>query len=86
MPLDAIQGGDAPTNAAITHSILEGRAGPHRDTVLLNAGAALVAAGLAETIGAGAKLAGAAIDSGAARNVLNRYIEVSAGAEIGQTT
>jgi anthranilate phosphoribosyltransferase len=84
--LDAIQGGDAHTNAGITRSILDGTAGPHRDTVLLNAGAALVAAGLAETIGEGAEMAGAAIDSGAARNVLNRYVEVSGGVKIGHTT
>ena len=46
--------------------ILSGESGPPRDIVLVNAAAALVAAGLAEDFPAGMRLAGVSIDSGAA--------------------
>jgi len=44
--LDELKGGDAAANAAIIREILEGQKGPKRDIVLLNAGAALMAAGV----------------------------------------
>ena len=47
-----------------------GEAGPQRDVVLLNAGAALFVAGQADTVKAGIAKAAAAIDSGAAMEVL----------------
>lgn len=57
----------ATQNAAITRAILEGAdRGPKRDTVLLNAGAALYAAGKAEDLAGGVVLAGSLIDSGKA--------------------
>ncbi len=65
-PLDALRGGTAAENAAIAVEILQGRPGPRRDIVVLNAGVALVAAGLAGTVGDGIALAARSIDSGAA--------------------
>ena len=53
-------------NAAALGAVLRGAAGPYRDTVLLNAGAALVVAGRADTVRDGVAQAAIAIDSGAA--------------------
>jgi len=60
-------GGSPEENAAITLEILAGQKGPHRDIVLLNAGATLEAAGLAGSIADGMALAAKSIDSGAAQ-------------------
>ncbi len=59
-----LKGGDAVLNASITQAVLKGGLGPHRDIVLLNAGAALVVAGLAQTLKEGIGSAGKAIDAG----------------------
>ena len=64
--LQEISGGDAPENAAIIRAILGGEKSPRRDVVLLNAAAALVAAGRADHIADGVPLAAKSIDSGAA--------------------
>lgn len=65
-----LAGGDAAANADIARSIFAGEPGPKRDIVVLNAAAGLVAAGLAEDLGAGIEQAEAAIDDGrAARKV-----------------
>ena len=61
-----LKGGDRETNRAIARAILEGARGPRRDIVLVNAAAALVAAGRARNFREGVTLAGAAVDSGAA--------------------
>ena len=74
---ESLKGGDAKTNAAIVMSVLSGEAGPPRDVVLLNAGAALFVAGVADTVTAGIATAENAIDSGAAANVLKQLIAVS---------
>ncbi|MGC1647845.1 MAG: anthranilate phosphoribosyltransferase, partial [Candidatus Sulfotelmatobacter sp.] len=58
---------DATENAAIIRAILGGEKSPRRDVVLLNAAAALVAAGKADRIGEAIPLAVRSIDSGAAR-------------------
>jgi len=60
----ALAGGTAAENAAIVESIFAGHAGPRRDVVLLNAGAALVAAGTADDIAAGIEAARATLDAG----------------------
>jgi anthranilate phosphoribosyltransferase len=65
-PVEAIRGGDATHNAASLTALLEGAAGPYRDTVVLNAAAALIVAGRAETLREGAAIAADAIASGAA--------------------
>jgi len=65
--VDGLAGGDAKTNAVILEAILGGQdTGPRRDMVLLNAGAALACAGLAEDIGAGIAISRELIVSGAA--------------------
>ena len=64
--LQAIAGGDATENAAIIRAVLGGEKSPRRDVVLLNAAAALVAAGRADHMGNAVPLAAQSIDSGAA--------------------
>lgn len=65
-PLESLRGGTPEENAAICVSILQGETGPRRDIVLLNAGAALVAAGLAGTVTDGVARAAESIDGGRA--------------------
>jgi anthranilate phosphoribosyltransferase len=64
--LQDIAGGDATENAAIIRAVLAGEKSPRRDVVLLNAAAALVAAGKADRIADAIPLAGRSIDTGAA--------------------
>ncbi len=64
--LKEISGGDATENAAIIRAVLGGEKSPRRDVVLLNAAAALVAAGQADRIAEAVPLAAKSIDSGAA--------------------
>jgi len=71
-PTSELAGGTAAENADITVSVLEGTAGPRRDVVLLNAGAAFVAAGRAADLAEGISLAATTIDDGAARRLLER--------------
>ena len=73
-PVSAIRGGDAAHNAAALSALLDGQAGPYRDAVLLNAAAALIVADAAPDWQAGAARAAEAIDSGAARKLLARWI------------
>jgi anthranilate phosphoribosyltransferase len=81
-PLEAIRGGDAQHNAEIIHKIL-GRSmlyrehGPHRDIVLANAAAALVAAGRATDFLDGVRIAKESIDTGAARERLEALVAFS---------
>jgi anthranilate phosphoribosyltransferase len=75
--LEALKGGDAATNAAITRSVLAGQAGAPRDAVLMNAAAALYVAGKALSLREGVDAARTAIDSGSALRVLERLIEVT---------
>ena len=72
---DEIKGGRPDENALITRSILEkGAKGPRRNIVLINAGAAIVAAGKADTLKQGIEKAEAAIDSGAAADKLHQLV------------
>ena len=71
-PLESIRGGTATENAALIQRILEGEAGPARDIVVVNAAAALVAAGLADNFREAAGLASFVISSGAASEKLAR--------------
>jgi anthranilate phosphoribosyltransferase len=70
--LDDLKGGDPAANAAISRGILQGEAGPRRDIVLLNAGAAICAGGKADSIREGVEEARLSIDTGAALDKLNR--------------
>ena len=74
---EALKGGDADYNARILREVLDSKEGPQRDVVLLNAAAAMVVGGLAENITAGLEVARASIDSGKARQALDRLVEVS---------
>lgn len=67
----ALVGGDAARNAAIFDAMLHGERSPMRDMVVLNAAAALVAAGVAADLREGAARAGDALDSGAAARTLD---------------
>jgi anthranilate phosphoribosyltransferase len=73
--LDSIKGGDARENARIIRDILNGQEGARKDMVLLNAGAALVAAGFDQDLKDGIKRAREVIDSGKAREKLEQLIE-----------
>jgi anthranilate phosphoribosyltransferase len=72
-----IKGADAQTNAAAITQMLTGRPGPYRDIVVLNSAAALVVAGKAEDLKAGAALAARAIDSGKARATLAELVAIT---------
>lgn len=77
-PNEALRGGNARENAAITRAILEGSEhGPQRDVVLLNAAAALVAADAAPDMAGGLELARQSIDAGHALARMQRMIAVS---------
>jgi len=72
--LKDLAGGHPPENAAITRDILQGRKGPKRDIVCLNAAPALVAGRKAKSLQEGFRLAAQTIDSGAAAEKLERLI------------
>jgi anthranilate phosphoribosyltransferase len=74
-PLSTIIGGDLRTNAGIIRKILAGEKSPRRDVVLMNAAAALVAAGRADSLAEAMPLAVASIDSGAASKKLDALVE-----------
>ena len=76
-PLDRVAGGDAEQNAATMRAVLDGQPGAIRDFVLMNAAAALWVAGTAKDFPEGARIAAASIDSGKAKETLERYVELS---------
>ena len=69
---DAVTGGTPDANAATTRAILAGEPGPRARLALLNAGAAIYAAGLADSLREGVEAAREAIDSGAALRTTER--------------
>lgn len=74
---EALAGGSPKENAVITREILQGKKGPKRDAVVMNAGAALYIAGKASEIEGGIRLAEAMIDSGRAKKQLEAFIRLS---------
>jgi anthranilate phosphoribosyltransferase len=78
-PFAAILGGSPAENAAALRALLDGAPGAYRDAVLLNAAAALVVAGRAADLSEGVALARASIDSGAARDRLDRLGRITRG-------
>ena len=78
--LEDLRGGDPPTNARLARAVLAGDDGPHRDIVVLNAAAGLVAAGEVTDYPAGVEAAQSSLDSGAAAAALDRLVEVSVAA------
>ena len=75
--VEAMRGGGPEENARLAREVLGGAKGPRRDVVLLNAAAALRAAGLARDWKDGLGLAAKAIDSGRAGEVLQRWATIS---------
>jgi anthranilate phosphoribosyltransferase len=75
--LEDLTGGDAVENAAHIRAVLGGLKGPFRDIVLLNASAALLVAGKAQSLRDGVALASESIDSGKAKGVLDALVELS---------
>jgi anthranilate phosphoribosyltransferase len=74
---DDLRGGAPEENALAVRRVFAGEQGPHRDIVLLNAGAGLVVAGHAGDVGAGIEMAAASIDEGRAQERLDALIRVS---------
>ncbi len=74
-PLEAVRGGSAQENATTIREIFSGTSGPRRDIVAANGAAALVAAGIAADFFEGARLANAALTSGAAREKLGALVK-----------
>ncbi len=72
--LDRVAGGSPAENAVASRAVLDGESGPRRDLVLLNAGAAIYVGGRADSLGAGVEQARTAVDSGAARELLDRLV------------
>ncbi len=72
-----LKGAEPAYNAGRLRSLLEGSKDPYRDVVLLNAAAAFIVAGRADTLKLGAELAAREIDSGRAKQTLDRLISVS---------
>jgi len=78
-PISEIQGGDTKANAEIIRKIVSGEKSARRDVVLLNAAAALVVAGRAESIASAMPIAAESLDSGAAREKLEKLAEFTSG-------
>ncbi len=80
-------GGDAHRhNADITRRILCGEAGATRDIVLVNAGAAIYVAGLADSIDEGVERARESIDSGRAWEKLTAFVDFTRAATLASST
>ena len=75
-----LTGGGPEENAHVVERVLSGEAGPHRDIVVLNAGAALVVAGRVDDIAAGIEMAARSIDDGSASAALSALIGASTSA------
>ncbi len=74
-PMEELSGGAPTVNADLVRRLLDGEKGPRRDIVCLNAGAALMVAGLAKDMAEGFWMAGESIDSGRAAAVLQALVE-----------
>jgi anthranilate phosphoribosyltransferase len=74
---EALRGADADTNAVALKAVLDNKDGAYRDVAMMNAAAALVVAQAAKDLKEGAALARKALESGAARQRLDRLIAVS---------
>lgn len=72
-----LKGGEPAANAATMHALLDGTAGAIRDIVLLNSGAGLHLAGKARDLREGIALAARTIDSGAARQALDKMVAIT---------
>ena len=75
--LAELKGGDPAHNAAALRELLDGVKSPYRDIVVLNAAAALIVAGRADTLKLGASMAAQEIDSGRAKATLDTLVSIS---------
>lgn len=82
--LEDIRGGAAGRNAEIVREVLGGERSPRRDIVLLNAGAAIVAAGRASDFRDGIRLAAESIDSGRAIGKLEQLVSFTRSCGFGE--
>jgi anthranilate phosphoribosyltransferase len=76
-PIESIAGGEPSENAAVIRGVFKGEAGSARDVVVLNAAAAILAAGGASGLEEGVEAATRAIDEGAAAEVLDRLVALT---------
>ena len=82
-PIESLRGGETAYNAEVVRRLLAGETGAVRDAVLLNTGAALAVydapgTDVPEALAAGIEKARESLDSGAARDVLARWVAASA--------
>ncbi|MGH8718217.1 MAG: anthranilate phosphoribosyltransferase, partial [Burkholderiales bacterium] len=75
--LSAIRVNNAEESKALLLSVLDNEPGPARDIVLMNAGAAIYAAGAAQTITLGIERAARAVESGGAKEKLHALVELT---------
>jgi anthranilate phosphoribosyltransferase len=75
--LSEIKGGTPEENAGVLCRVLDGEKGALRNVVVMNAAAALVAGNLTSDLKAGARMAEETIDSGRAREKLDKLVELS---------
>jgi anthranilate phosphoribosyltransferase len=76
-PLEALKGGNAEYNARAMERLLAGEKGAYRDAVLFNTAATLIIAGHTQTLPEGVAKAATAIDTGAARQVLDDLVRIT---------
>jgi anthranilate phosphoribosyltransferase len=74
---ESLRGGDAEANATALLDVLKGKKSAYRDVSLINAAAALVIAGRADTLKEGVAMAAKAVDSGEAKGRLDRLVAIS---------
>lgn len=80
-PLSEIQASDAEDSARMLRAVLDGKAGAARDIVLLNAAAALLAAGKVLSLQTGVEIAADAIDTGSAKRRMEEFVALSPSLE-----
>eukprot|EP00171_Calliarthron_tuberculosum_P012235 IDg12235t1 len=75
--VEDLVGGDAAQNAEAIRDVFMGKQGPVTDAILLNAGAGCMVYGLVDTLEEGVQRARSAIETGAALNTLQKWVEAS---------
>lgn len=85
LALDELAVDDATTSLKMIKSVFDNRPGPARDIVILNAGAAIYAADLADTLADGIAIAGTVLESGAAQHKLQELVDFSQQLATSQT-
>jgi anthranilate phosphoribosyltransferase len=78
-PLEALKAADKETSMAMVRSVLDNNAGPAKDIVTLNAGAAIYVAGLANDLWGGVTKAREMIESGKAKTKLEELVKFTSG-------